>query len=85
MAKRACAPCRAVFQTQNRDPDGELLTLDEEGRYVGNPVSNIQLLVAKAISLVSLHDQAAAVCAVASFPMTSNTCAFYCKTLLQLA
>lgn len=38
----------AVFQTQNRDPDGALITIDGSNNYVGNVVSNAQALVTKA-------------------------------------
>lgn len=39
----------AVFQTQNKDKDGNNLTIDEEGKYTGNEVSNAQAIVCKAI------------------------------------
>lgn len=38
----------SVFQTQNVDANGNLVTIDGNGRYVGNPIADCQLLVAKA-------------------------------------
>lgn len=42
-------PVGALFQTQNVDGDGQLVTIDSSGIYVGNVVSDAQLIVAKAI------------------------------------
>lgn len=39
----------AVFQTQNRDGDGNLVTIDGSNHYIGNVVANAQALVTKAI------------------------------------
>jgi hypothetical protein len=43
-------PVGAVFQLLNTHPDipGKTITIDADGRYVGNVVANAQLLVAKA-------------------------------------
>ena len=42
-------PVGAVFQTQNIDASNNLITINSNGEYVGNVVSNAQALVAKAI------------------------------------
>lgn len=39
----------AVFQTQNVDADGNLVTINQSGNYVGNVVSNAQIAVAKRV------------------------------------
>ena len=43
-------PVGSVFQTQNKDIAGTLMTINEDGTYKGNAVSNAQLYVAKAIT-----------------------------------
>ena len=43
-------PVGSVFQTQNKDINGNLMTINEDGTYKGNAVSNAQLYVAKAIT-----------------------------------
>ena len=43
-------PVGSVFQTQNKDISGTLMTINEDGTYKGNAVSNAQLYVAKAIT-----------------------------------
>jgi len=40
----------AVFQSQNVDSNGSLVTIDAAGNYIGNVISNAQALVASAIS-----------------------------------
>lgn len=40
----------AIFQVQNRDPDGDLVTISSTGAYIGNVVANAQLLVTQAIA-----------------------------------
>jgi len=42
-------PVGSVFQTQNRDASGAPLTINSNGTYKGNAVSNAQLVITKAI------------------------------------
>ena len=43
-------PVGSVFQTHNKDTDGNFLTINSNNTYKGNVVSNAQLAVAKAIT-----------------------------------
>jgi len=43
-------PTGSVFQTQNKDITGTRMTINEDGTYKGNAVSNAQLYVTKAIT-----------------------------------
>ena len=43
-------PVGSVFQIQNQDSSGTLMTINEDGTYKGNAVANAQLYVTKAIT-----------------------------------
>lgn len=46
----ATDPVGAVFQTRNKRPDGQWLTVSATGAYTGNVVADAQAIVAKAIA-----------------------------------
>jgi hypothetical protein len=50
-------PVGSLFQTMNRDQDENLVTINEEGRYIGNPLTNVQACVAKAHNAGLFHGE----------------------------